>query len=70
MVDKVEEAAGKSKVKSAYVHAGAKQEVEKIKHMVEGRLYAVGSLIAELSPASAVHTGSGTAGLCYFPTEG
>ena len=30
MVDRVEEAVGKSKVKIAYVHAGAKQEVEKI----------------------------------------
>ena len=69
MVDKVEQAVGKSKVKIAYVHAGAKQEVEKIKAVVETRLNAVESFIAELSPALAVHTGPGTAGLCYFPTE-
>jgi len=69
MVDKVEEVVGESKVKIAYVHAGAKQEVEKIKHIVEGRLNAVESFIAELSPALAVHTGPGTAGLCYFPAE-
>jgi DegV family protein with EDD domain len=35
MVDKVEEGIGKSKVKIAYVHAGAKQEVEKIKKIIE-----------------------------------
>ena len=69
MVDKVEEVVGKSKVKIAYVHAGAKQEVEKIKIIVEGRLNAVESFIGELSPALAVHTGPGTAGLCYFPVE-
>src|SRR5512136_2850715 len=69
MVEKIEEAVGKSKIKIAYVHAGAKQEVEKIKNMVEGRLNAVESFIGELSPALAVHTGPGTAGLCYFPVE-
>ncbi|HVM73219.1 MAG TPA: DegV family protein [Anaerolineales bacterium] len=69
MVDKIEAVVGKSKIKVAYVHAGAKQEVEKIKNMVEGRLNAVESIIGELSPALAVHTGPGTAGLCYFPAD-
>ena len=69
MVDKVEEVVGKSKIKIAYVHAGAMQEVDKIRKIVEGRLNAVESLIGELSPALAVHTGPGTAGLCYFPAE-
>jgi DegV family protein with EDD domain len=69
MVDKIEVVVGKSKIKIAYVHAGAKQEVEKIKNIVEGRLNAVEAIIGELSPALAVHTGPGTAGLCYFPVE-
>ena len=69
MVDKIEAVVGKSRVKIAYVHAGARQEVEKIKNIVEERLNAVESLIGELSPALAVHTGPGTAGLCYFPVE-
>jgi fatty acid kinase fatty acid binding subunit len=69
MVDKIEAAVGKSRVKIAYVHAGARQEVEKIKNIVEERLNAAESLIGELSPALAVHTGPGTAGLCYFPVE-
>jgi len=69
MVDKVEDKVGKSRIKIAYVHAGARQEVEKLKKAVESRLNAVESMIAELSPALAVHTGPGTAGLCYFPTS-
>jgi DegV family protein with EDD domain len=69
MVDKIEETVGKGKIKIAYVHAGARQEVDRIKQMVETRLNAVESLIAELSPALAVHTGPGTAGLCYTPVS-
>ncbi|HEY5158243.1 MAG TPA: DegV family protein [Anaerolineales bacterium] len=69
MVDKVEETVGKSRIKIAYVHAGARQEVEKLRKAVESRLNTVESMIAELSPALAVHTGPGTAGLCYFPTN-
>ena len=69
MVDKVEETVGKSRIKIAYVHAGARQEVEKLRKAVETRLNTVESMIAELSPALAVHTGPGTAGLCYFTTK-
>jgi DegV family protein with EDD domain len=68
MVDMVEAAAGPGgKVKIAYVHAAAQEEAEKIREMVESRLTTVESLIAELSPALGVHTGPGTAGLCFFP---
>ena len=67
MADKVAEAIGKGKAKVAYVHAGAKQEVEKLKTMVEEKVEVVESIIAELSPALATHTGPGTAGLCYTP---
>jgi DegV family protein with EDD domain len=70
MVEMVEEAVGKSKIKVAYVHAGAQQEVEKLKKMLEERLNVVESFIAELSPALAVHSGPGTAGLCYYQLEG
>jgi DegV family protein with EDD domain len=67
MTDKVSEAIGKGKAKVAYVHAGAKQEVEKLKRMVEEKVDVAESFIAELSPALAVHSGPGTAGLCYVP---
>lgn len=67
MVDMIEAAVGKmGKIKIAYVHAAAQEEAEKIKAMVEARLTCVESVIAELSPALGVHTGPGTAGVCYF----
>jgi len=69
MAEMVEEAVGMGKVKIAYVHAGALEEVEKIKQMMEQRMDVVESFFAELSPALAVHTGPGTVGLCYYPVE-
>ncbi len=69
IADKVKDAVGKSKAKVAYVHAGAKQEVEKLRRLVEDKVEVVESLIAELSPALAVHTGPGTAGLCFYPID-
>jgi DegV family protein with EDD domain len=68
MADMVEAAVGTmGRVKMAYVHAGARAEVEKLRGLVEARLVCVETIIAELSPALAVHTGPGTAGLCYYP---
>jgi DegV family protein with EDD domain len=68
MVEKVEAAAGyMGKIKIAYMHAAAREEAEKIKALVEEKLTVVESFIAELSPALGVHTGPGTAGLCYYP---
>jgi DegV family protein with EDD domain len=69
MADRVAEAIGRGKAKVAYVHAGAQQEVEKIKTLVESRVEVIESFFAELSPALAVHTGPGTAGLCYYAVE-
>jgi len=68
MVDKIEATvSSKGRIKIAYVHAAAREEVEKLKELVEARLDVVESLMAELSPALGVHTGPGTAGVCYFP---
>jgi DegV family protein with EDD domain len=68
MVDMVEATVGKTgKIRVACVHAAARDEAEKLKEMVEARLNTIESLIAELSPALGVHTGPGTAGLCYYP---
>jgi DegV family protein with EDD domain len=68
MVDIVEKAVGvDGKIKIAYVHAAALEEALKIKELVEERLQVVEEIMSELSPALGVHTGPGTAGLCYFP---
>ena len=70
MVDMVEAAVGPGgTVKVAYVHAAAQEEAEKIRDLLEQRLTCVESLIAELPPALGVHTGPGTAGLCYYPVD-
>jgi DegV family protein with EDD domain len=69
MSEMVSEAIGSGKAKVAYVHAGALEEAEKIKQLVEGKVEVVESFFAELSPALAVHTGPGTAGLCFYPVE-
>jgi DegV family protein with EDD domain len=69
MADMVCEAVGKGKARVAYMHAGAQREVEKIRDLVEEKVDVVESIFAELSPALAVHTGPGTAGLCYYPIE-
>jgi DegV family protein with EDD domain len=70
MVDMIESAVGPlGEIKIAYTHAGAREEVEKIKTLVEKRLTCVETIIAELSPVLAVHSGPGTAGLCYYPVE-
>jgi DegV family protein with EDD domain len=69
MADMVAETIGKGKAKIAYVHAGARREAEKLKALVEAKVEVVESFFAELSPALAVHTGPGTAGLCYYPVE-
>jgi len=68
MVEMIEAAVGTmGKIKIAYVHAAAQEEAEKIRQLVEQRLTCVESLVAELSPALGVHTGPGTAGVCYYP---
>jgi DegV family protein with EDD domain len=70
MAEMMEEAVGyMGRVKVAFVHAAALEEVEKLRAEVEQRLTCVETLVAELSPALGVHTGPGTAGVCYFPVD-
>jgi DegV family protein with EDD domain len=71
IVNMLDKAVGpQGRIKIAYVHAAALDEAIKLKDMVESRITAVESLIAELSPALGVHTGPGTTGVCYFPIPG
>ena len=54
------------RIKIAYVHAAAREEIEKLKVEIESRIRVVESLVTELSPALGVHSGPGTTGLCYY----
>jgi DegV family protein with EDD domain len=68
MADMLESAVGQAgRIKIAYVHAAALEEVEKIRRLVEQRVHVVETIVAELSPALGVHSGPGTAGFCYYP---
>ncbi len=70
MADIVVATIGKSKARIGYLHAGAIEEAQKVKEMVEAKVQVVESMIGELSPVLAVHTGPGMAGLCYHSVEG
>jgi DegV family protein with EDD domain len=68
MVELIEGGVGRTaRIKIAYVHAAAQEEVERIRSLVEERFECSESLVAELSPALGVHSGPGTAGVCYLP---
>jgi DegV family protein with EDD domain len=70
MVAMVQAAVGAGGVKVAYVHAAAQEEAEKIRQLMEARVDVAESLVAELSPVLGVHTGPGTAGVCFVPAPG
>jgi DegV family protein with EDD domain len=57
------------RIKIAYMHAGALENIRILKEMVENRMEIAESFISELSPALMVHTGPGTTGFCYYPVE-
>jgi DegV family protein with EDD domain len=68
MVDSIGKTVGNSaRIKIAYMHAGALENIHTLKSMVENRFEVVESFISELSPALMVHTGPGTTGFCYYP---
>lgn len=70
MAESVLRTAGeKGKVKIAYVHAAAREEVLKIKELIGDRIQVIEEIVVELPPALGVHSGPGTAGICFFPVE-
>jgi len=69
MAEMVSQAIGRGKARIGYVHAGAVREAERLKELVEANVQVVESFVGELSPALAVHTGPGMAGLCYYEVK-
>lgn len=70
IADMVEKAVGAGgRIKVAYVHAAALEEAQKLRELIEARLQVVEWMFAELSPALGVHSGPGTAGVCYVSLE-
>lgn len=60
-----EKTAGKSPVRLATLHAAAPQEAEALLAAAKQKLNAAESILSEVSPTVAVHTGPGTVGLAY-----
>jgi DegV family protein with EDD domain len=69
MAEMVAGAIGRGKARIGYLHAGALQEALKVRELVEARVQVVESIVGELTPVLAVHTGPGMAGLCYHRVD-
>lgn len=65
----IKTAGEKGKIKIAYVHAAAAEEAAKIKALIEDKVQVVESIVVELPPALGVHSGPGTAGICFYPVD-
>jgi DegV family protein with EDD domain len=68
MVELMQQRVGEgSCIKAAFTHVAAQAQVEKLRALVEDRFECVETIVTELSPALAVHSGPGTVGVCFFP---
>ncbi len=59
-----------ARVKIAFTHVAAQEQLELLKQEFLARLNAVEVLVSDLSPALAVHSGPGTVGVSFFPVSG
>jgi len=70
MIELIAEKVGRgARIKAAIVHAADEDSAQVLRGMVEESFSCEEMLVTELSSALAVHTGPGTVGVCYFPTE-
>ena len=58
----------KTRIKVAFTHVAATEHLEKLQALVTARFECVETIVTELSPALAVHSGPGTVGVSFFPT--
>jgi DegV family protein with EDD domain len=69
MVDLMQQRVGEGvRIKVAFTHVAAQEQVERLRAMVVARFECVETIVTELSPALAVHSGPGTVGVGFFPT--
>jgi DegV family protein with EDD domain len=69
MVELMQERVGEgTRIKVAFMHVDAIEKLEQLQAMVTERFECVETIVAELSPALAVHSGPGTVGVSFFPT--
>jgi len=69
MVELMQQRVGEgTRIKVAFTHVAALEQVEKLRELVTARFECVETIVTELSPALAVHSGPGTVGVNFFPT--
>ncbi len=68
MVELIQQRVGEGgRIKIAFTHVAALEQVEILRSLVTARFECVETIVTELSPALAVHTGPGTVGVNFFP---
>ena len=69
MVELMQQRLGQSvRIKVAFTHVAALEQVEKLENLVTTRFDCAETIVTELSPVLAVHSGPGTVGVSFFPT--
>jgi DegV family protein with EDD domain len=69
IVDLMQERVGEgARIKVAFTHVAAREELERLQTMVTERFDCLETIVTDLSPALAVHSGPGTVGVSFFPT--
>jgi len=69
MVELMQQHVGESaRIKVAFTHVAATEQLESLRALVTARFECVETIVTELSPALAVHSGPGTVGVNFFST--
>jgi DegV family protein with EDD domain len=69
MVELMQQRVGEgAHIKIAFTHVAALEQLETLRAMVVARFECVETIVADLSPVLAVHSGPGTVGVSFFPT--
>jgi DegV family protein with EDD domain len=70
IVDLMQQEVGpETRIKVAFMHVAAWEELQDLKMMVMERFECVETIVTDLSPALAVHSGPGTVGVSFFPAR-
>jgi DegV family protein with EDD domain len=70
MVELMQQEVGKgTQIKVAFTHVAARDQLEGLRTTVAASFDCLESIVTELSPALAVHSGPGTVGVSFFPWE-
>jgi DegV family protein with EDD domain len=68
MVEVMQQRVGESaRVRIAFTHVAAMEKLETLRGMVSDRFECVETIVTDLAPVLAVHSGPGTVGMSFFP---